>query len=102
MLQILGRQHAPLFELLGKCSGRDVDKYSKVEELGYSLVDWNGHKVLSDCFGRIEVQLVKEQAPVHCGDHDVIFADILDSWHIEDDSNIEALYTQHLRDDGYM
>ena len=42
LLQVLRQRHAPLFSLLGKTSGRNVDKLHAIREEGHELVD---------CFG---------------------------------------------------
>lgn len=36
-LQILGEQHAELFELLGRTSGRDVDKLAELARRGFGV-----------------------------------------------------------------
>lgn len=37
VLQLLGRQHTPLFELLGRTSGRDVDKLAALAAAGVGV-----------------------------------------------------------------
>jgi hypothetical protein len=50
--QILQQQHAPLLQLLGKTSGRDVDKVAALREAGVALHEEFGLPVLS---GRVLV-----------------------------------------------
>jgi hypothetical protein len=47
MLQILQEQHAELFHLLGKTSGRDVDKIADLEKLGVQLDQQYGLPVIA-------------------------------------------------------
>jgi hypothetical protein len=43
--QILGEQHAGLFELLGRTSGRDVDKLRELASLGFAATRRTGDGV---------------------------------------------------------
>ncbi len=47
VLQILQQCHSPLVPLLGKRSGRDVDKLKEVKELGFEVTDAFGLPVLA-------------------------------------------------------
>jgi hypothetical protein len=44
--QILQQSHSPLLQLLGKSSGRDVDKEAEARRLGFKVVDAFGLPVL--------------------------------------------------------
>jgi len=46
-LQILQEQHAELFQLLGKTSGRDVDKVAELQQLGVTVKQEYGLPVLA-------------------------------------------------------
>jgi hypothetical protein len=51
MLQILQEQHAELFELLGKTSGRDVDKIAALKQRGVALEQEYGLPVIAGVLG---------------------------------------------------
>ncbi|PRW58673.1 flavin reductase [Chlorella sorokiniana] len=72
VLQILGEQHAELFELLGRTSGRDVDKLAELAQRGFSVSrrPSDGTPLLDDSLGWMELRFAAE--PVNYGDHDVL------------------------------
>jgi hypothetical protein len=45
--QILQQPHAQLMQLLGKTSGRDVDKVAQLQQLGYAVSEEYGLPVLA-------------------------------------------------------
>ena len=98
VLQILGQHHAPLFQLLGKQSGRTVDKFAEMERHGVPLRKWQGQKVLADCVGAMKLKISSE--PMPAGDHDVVICAVeeFETFHAE----IDPLYTGYLRKEGYM
>ncbi|GFR50690.1 hypothetical protein Agub_g12943 [Astrephomene gubernaculifera] len=70
VLQVLQTQHAPLFQLLGKTSAKDVDKHAAIREAGYALTERYGLLTLEDAASVMEVEVISEFMP--CGDHDVV------------------------------
>ena len=98
VVQILADEHAPLTELLGKQSARDVDKLAEIERRGLGLRrvrdDW---PVLSDCVGCFELAATS----VHtCGDHDVALCRML--WYEDVARDAPPLRTARLRELGIL
>jgi hypothetical protein len=54
LLQILSRNHEPLFRLLGKTSGRDVDKIQQIRDMDYPITEKYGVSVLAGEIGCAE------------------------------------------------
>ena len=97
--QILDERHAPLFELLGRTSGRDVDKLSELAARGVPLLPQqqcgavaalaaaaatsaasSGAPpllLLGDSCGWMGLRILGE--PVQSGDHDVVICEVI-SW----------------------
>lgn len=100
VLQILCEGHRPLLELLGRTSGRDVDKFTKIERAGFRLVERfdGGYPTLEDCAGSMLVEVASE--PIPCGDHDVVILDVLD--HDPGAAQSDPLYTAKLREWGFL
>ena len=98
VLQILGAQHAPLFQLLGKHSGRDVDKIAELHKRGIVTRKFAGQVIISDCVGAMKLKIASE--PMPAGDHDVVLCSVEEFETF--DANIEPLYTAQLRKEGYM
>ncbi|KAI7839064.1 hypothetical protein COHA_007206 [Chlorella ohadii] len=75
VLQILGEQHAELFELLGRTSGRDVDKLAELARRGFGVSRRaaDGVPLLDDSLGWMELRFTSE--PVNHGDHDVVICE---------------------------
>ncbi|KAI8470247.1 MAG: hypothetical protein J3K34DRAFT_421063 [Monoraphidium minutum] len=97
-LQILQQSHSSLVPLLGKRSGRDVDKLAEVERLGFSLKDAFGLPVLADAAGILELRVSSDFIP--CGDHDVVVCDVV-AW--RDAAGPRApLYTAYLKQTGLL
>jgi flavin reductase (DIM6/NTAB) family NADH-FMN oxidoreductase RutF len=107
VLQLLGKQHAPLFHLLGKTSGRDVDKFKALMNhttttttTTTTTIQWKGHTILEDCCGAMELVIVPGiGGPIECGDHDVVICDVTATYATD---TVGILYTDHLRNLGYM
>lgn len=115
VLQLLRKQHAPLFHLLGKTSGRDVDKFKTLlnhtntsstkttATTTTTTIQWRGHTILEDCCGAMELVIVPGiGGPIECGDHDVVICDVTATYTNDTTTNGDILYTDHLRDLGYM
>ena len=72
VLQILTTDHSQLVRYLGKRSGFEVNKEAYLQKKD-QLCDWNGHKVLRNCAGLIELK------PIHsynAGDHELFICDV--------------------------
>ncbi|KAG1662946.1 hypothetical protein FOA52_006699 [Chlamydomonas sp. UWO 241] len=101
LLQVLRARHAPLFNLLGKTSGRDVDKLAAIKESGFSVqAHASGLHVLSDAACAMELQAMSDFIP--CGDHEVVICDVVGYENGVDCTPEDALYTAYLRQEGYM
>ena len=103
VLQILGVQHAPLFSILGKTSGRNVDKHAEIVKSGFSLTEFCGQVILADCLGAMKLKIVTDEcykAPFVAGDHDVVICSVeeFETFH----ADMEPLYTGYLKKHGYM
>ena len=117
VLQILATDHAPLFQLLGKTSGRNVDKYAELDNRGVPIKEFAGQKVIADCIGVMSLRVVsfslggdefenkesedqirKDAFPA--GDHDVVICAVekFETFYAEK----EPRYTNQLRKEGYM
>ncbi|MEM6642999.1 MAG: flavin reductase [Bacteroidota bacterium] len=70
VLQILHEDHKNLIKLLGKSSGRKIDKNQKLEEKEL-LTTWHGRKVLAGACGYLLLDL-KERANIG-GDHEIFY-----------------------------
>lgn len=104
VLQVLGEQHATLFELLGRTSGRQVDKLAALAERGVpvSRREKDGIPLLGDSCGWIELRFAAE--PVNYGDHDVVICEVT-NWHTPAPGTPglgPPLYTGHLRQLGLL
>ena len=97
---MLGEQHAALFELLGRTSGRDLDKLAELERRGVPVErrQSDGIPLLSDSCGWMELRFAAE--PVNYGDHDVVNCEVTD-W-CTPKAPPQPLYTGHLRQLGRM
>jgi len=109
LLQILAEQHAPLLPLLGKCSGRDVDKAAAAAAAGHA-VGWRCFLSSGDAPGELEVpmlegavgwMLLRPAAPlVPAGDHVVAICDVAAFGTLHASS--PPLYTARLRELGLL
>ncbi|KAL4534178.1 hypothetical protein Ndes2526B_g06946 [Nannochloris sp. 'desiccata'] len=108
VLQILGTRHAPLFQLLGKTSGRDVDKYAELDKRAISVKEFAGQRVIADCIGVMALRVVsfsenKVETKTDffpAGDHDVVICAVeeFETFNAYE----EPLYTSQLRKEGYI
>ncbi|KIZ02069.1 hypothetical protein MNEG_5894 [Monoraphidium neglectum] len=95
---ILQQSHSPLLQLLGKSSGRDVDKEAEARRLGFKVVDAFGLPVLEDCAGAMELRLAGDFIP--CGDHEVAIFDVV-GWK-DMEGPTAPLYTEYLKKNGFL
>ena len=97
VVQILADQHAPLTELLGKQSARDVDKLAEIERRGVGVRSVRDYPVLDGCVGCFELAATS----VHtCGDHDVALCRML--WYEDVARDAPPLRTAKLRELGIL
>lgn len=73
VLQILHRDQQPLVNLLGKKSGKSIDKQEKLEDKK-ALANWNGNRVLDNACGYLQMT-VKERANIG-GDHELFYFEV--------------------------
>ncbi|GBF94208.1 hypothetical protein Rsub_06478 [Raphidocelis subcapitata] len=98
VLQILQQSHSPLVPLLGKRSGRDVDKLREIEAMGFNVASAFGLPVLADHAGLMELRVASDFIP--CGDHETVICDVV-GW--QDAKGPAApLYTAYLRQTGFL
>eukprot|EP00887_Chlorella_sp_A99_P005542 scaffold1.g5542.t1 len=95
---ILGEQHADLFELLGRTSGRQVDKVRELAARGVALGTAAGLPLIADCFGYVELRILGE--PTSCGDHEVVICEVVSFETVS--PGVRPLYTAHLKELGYL
>lgn len=74
VLQLLSADQANLVNLLGKKSGLNIDKISRLERRKL-LSDWSGYKVLNDCLAVIKLKVLNE---FEAGDHVGFLLDVID------------------------
>ncbi|KAG2449974.1 hypothetical protein HYH02_000078 [Chlamydomonas schloesseri] len=99
VLQVLQKQHASLFQLLGKTSSRDVDKLAAIRDKGFALEERFGIPTLEDAACVMELQVTSDFMP--CGDHDVVLCKVVAYENLADDPSA-VLYTDTLRKAGLM
>ena len=73
ILQILHEDHRSLVSLLGKRSGKGIDKQEKLEKKN-ALTTWKGNKVLDGACGYLQLKL-KERADIG-GDHELFYFEV--------------------------
>ena len=109
-----GGKHGALIRVLGGSSGRDVDKETVCEELGFpwQTLECKGEskvnddndvwpKVLPHCVYYLKLELVGEM--IDCGSHDVALCRVVDMVMTTDDENtntneLDYISTRKLRD----
>lgn len=72
ILQVLGKQHVSLVNVLGKKSGLRYDKESYLNKKK-CLELWNDKKVLTDCAGLMELEKIWSK---DAGDHTMFLFDV--------------------------
>jgi flavin reductase (DIM6/NTAB) family NADH-FMN oxidoreductase RutF len=72
ILQVLGKQHVALVNMLGKKSGLRYDKESYLNKKK-SIELWNDKKVLTDCAGLMELEKIWSK---NAGDHTMFLFDV--------------------------
>jgi len=90
VLQILAAGQHRIVDLLGKKSGFEVDKISRLQKRGI-LTNWNGFAVLKDCIAVMEMKIIGE---INGGDHTCFLCDVVAHKNLNDG---EALTLDELR-----
>jgi len=70
VLQVLHEDHASLIRLLGKSSGKKINKADKLRDK-IRLTEWNGHEVLEGACGYLALQM-EDRTDVG-GDHEIFY-----------------------------
>ena len=80
VLQLLARPQYRLVDLLGKKSGWQVDKISRLDKRG-ALTSWRGFRVLQDCLALLHLRVTNS---LEGGDHRVFVCDLLAYKNLQD------------------
>jgi flavin reductase (DIM6/NTAB) family NADH-FMN oxidoreductase RutF len=90
VLQILHEDQYRLVDLLGKKSGHQIDKISRLTKRQL-LTEWNGFKILNNCLAVMEMKIIDQ---MNGGDHTCFLCDVVAYKNITDG---EALTIEILR-----
>eukprot|EP00892_Ulva_mutabilis_P006799 jgi/Ulvmu1/4491/UM002_0217.1 len=99
VLQVLRREQLPAFEILGKTSAKDSDKFTMLKDGDWGVKHEFGHRVLEGCHGYLLLECIG--GPVDAGDHDVVICKVTE-YAQDADSDSQLLYTAHLRESGLL
>ena len=80
VLQLLDEKQYRLVDLLGKNSGKEIDKISRLQKRD-ELAEWNGYLILKNCLAVMHMKIVSE---FEGGDHQCFLCDILSYKNIND------------------
>lgn len=72
VLQLLSDTQYRLVDLLGKKSGKTIDKISRLEKR-YELTYWNGYPVLKNCIAVMKLKVINS---FEAGDHKAFLCDM--------------------------
>lgn len=73
VLQLLADQQYRLVDLLGKKSGKTIDKISRLQKRK-ALIQWNGYPVLKDCLAVMHLKVING---FEAGDHKCFLCDVV-------------------------
>lgn len=73
MLQLLNETQYRLVDLLGKKSGKKIDKISRLQKRN-ELTDWNGYPVLKNCLAVMQMKVINS---FEGGDHRCFLCDVV-------------------------
>lgn len=73
MLQLLNETQYRLLDLLGKKSGKKIDKISRLQKRN-ELADWNGYPVLKNCLAVMQMKVINS---FEGGDHRCFLCDVV-------------------------
>ena len=108
-LQLLTKDHCNTINILGKRSGRDIDKYQELSKLGYETIDImtpsqisidSKLSILKDCPHILWFQKSMDIDVIDAGDHDVFICNLIDQVQLIED--YEYLTTDYLRRSKYI
>lgn len=100
-VSFLTENHAPLFSLFGKRSGRDVDKVAEAREMGFNISCTNdGVPFPSDCIGYVDLSVDQW---IDLDDHELAICSTVSHRTLVPSTGINptALTTGYLRANGY-
>ena len=101
VLQVLIKEQAELFQLLGKTSGRHCDKIKSIESMGYNVKQWGSELVMNESAGYLSLEAMSDFIP--CGDHDVVICDVKAyANRLGEDRADQILHTADLRSLGLI
>ncbi len=66
VLQLLAEEQYPLVRLLGKESGKQTDKISRLQKRKEPMTEWEGFRILNNCLALMHLQILQE---FNGGDH---------------------------------
>lgn len=90
ILQLLDKKQYRLAELLGKKSGKNIDKISRLQKRN-ELTEWNGYPILKNCLAVMHMKVVNS---FEGGDHKCFLCNVLAYKNLNDG---EALTLDTLR-----
>lgn len=73
VLQLLCAKQYRLVDLLGKKSGKQIDKISRLQKRD-ELIEWNGYMVLKNCLAVMQLKVVSS---FNGGDHEGFLCDVI-------------------------
>ena len=74
ILQLLCATQYRLIDLLGKKSGKQIDKISRLQKRN-ELIEWKGYMVLKNCLAVMQLKVV---STFNGGDHEGFLCDVID------------------------
>lgn len=96
---MLQQEQSALFDILGKTSTKDSDKFKLLEHRGWDVRREFDHRVLDGCHGYLLLECIS--GPVDAGDHDVVICKVAD-FTVDANSDGVLLYTAYLRERGLL
>jgi hypothetical protein len=90
VLQLLAANQYRMVDLLGKKSGKNIDKMSRLEKREL-IAEWNGYKILKDALALMELEV---ENTMQAGDHTLFLCSVIDYKNLNDG---EALTLDDLR-----
>ena len=91
VLQLLAAKQYRMVDLLGKKSGKNIDKISRLEKRKL-IAEWNGYKILKDALALIELEVVNT---MQAEDHTLFLCTVIDYKNLNEG---EALTLDNLRE----
>lgn len=106
VLQLLAPEHSKLVEILGRFSGRDIQKKEECRKLGFPWIESNRFKceILPGCSYYLKIK-ISDHGMIDCGSHDVALCfveDMLIQVDAEEGIMPRYLTTGKLRESGII